>query len=495
MADTGKQSPLGINVMGSLMQNEGFCINPTAESYMGVSKLTDPVPNSSNDYSPGLLVNDTCLKWLTQAIHDGYQRGAPKQSNPNVPVGSYTISASTYNNLITIGKDSIPALGNSPPNTWKTEDPSGVWKNQHTDFYPDSVAGAPANSGYPFYNYSTSPTNAYINEGQSASWYPYLCTNDANEIIPNRAITQWGWIRCIALQAWNEFNYNGESATDQPKYKNFCQSFNTYYGLMGTFNKAIFSIAHSMNFLQGAYSNQDDLMSADVLGVCLASRDFGQDLINLGKAIDYSLIKKFGLPSALLETLYKNNALTPALVLALLTNGLSQSEITGIANGTLTATKNQEQKIYASTLIITGVDLEEILLTINCMTKTIKLLSDLLDVKKMFPLSYSALTVPVYNANPGPTNSKTYYPLYINGDVNSALKSNAMQKIVGTITPTAIAPESSRGISEVSTVTEVEISSKAISAIDITDDQENQLKDLVKKVNVDINTYIPQDKM
>lgn len=456
MADTGKQSPLGINVLGSISQDIGFYINPMAERYMGKCKVTDPTPGSPEDYQPGTLVEDTCLKWLTYAIHDAYQRGAASQTDPLAPIGSYTLDAATYNNLITIGKDTVPALGNTPPNIWKTNDPSGVWKNEHTDVYPETVAGAPANSGYPFYDFDTSPTEAYKNEGQCASWYPYLATN-SGQVVPNRAITQWGWIRCIALQAWNEFNFNNDSATSYPKYKNFCQSFNTFYGQMGTYNRSIYALAHSKDFLQGTYSNQDDLMSADVSGVCLASRDFGQDLINLGKAMDYSLMKKFGLPSSVLQTLFKGNALTPALVLALMTNGLSQSAITNIANGTVTATKDQEQNIYAAMLIITGVDLQSIMLTLNCMTKTIETLADFVNVKKMFPLSYAALTVPIYNANPGPTNSKTYYPLYINGDVNLNLNSETMQKTVGTITPAGSAAiNTTNGIPITSTVLEVQ---------------------------------------
>ena len=63
MADTGKQSPLGVNVLGSILQNSGFYINKTTQDYIGVNKST------SGPYIPGKLVNDTCLKFLTQAIN------------------------------------------------------------------------------------------------------------------------------------------------------------------------------------------------------------------------------------------------------------------------------------------------------------------------------------------------------------------------------------------------------------------------------------------
>jgi hypothetical protein len=488
MADKGTQSPLGINVLGSTVQNIGFCINPTAESYMGKCKATDPTPNSPEDYQPGSIVNDTCLKWLTYAIHDAYQRGAASQTNPLAPVGTYTLNATTYNNLITIGKSVIPALGNTPPDTWKTDDPSGLWVNDHAGnpTYSTTKAGAPANSGYPFYNFDTSPANSFVNEGQCASWYPYLAIN-SGQVVLNRAITQWGWIRCIALQAWNEFNYNGATITGTPDYRQFGDSFNTCFHFMNANNPTILAIENSKTFLKGAYSNQNDLMSADIAGVSLASRDFGQDLINLGNAIDFSYIKTFGLPSTTLQILQKHNALTQAVVLALLTTGLSQTEIESIADGSVTASTHQEQNIYSAMLIITGVDLAEIMLTLNCMTRAIDSLADFVNVKKMFPISYNSLTVPIYNANPGPTNSKTYYLLFTEGETNSQLSTPAIQDAVGSLsTGTLPAPPSNA---------ETDVSIINVSTTDqvvpmITTPQVMTVEDLIKNKNATL-TSVP----
>ena len=85
MADTGKQSPLGINVLSTLLQNAGFYINPTAQSYFGVSR-------TNGQYDPGSIVNDTCLKWLTYAINDAYNRGeASGNATPTVSTATYKI--------------------------------------------------------------------------------------------------------------------------------------------------------------------------------------------------------------------------------------------------------------------------------------------------------------------------------------------------------------------------------------------------------------------
>jgi uncharacterized membrane protein YgcG len=60
-----------------------------------------------------------------------------------------------------------------------------------------------------------------------------------------------------------------------------------------------------------------------------------------------------------------------------------------------------------------------------------------LNVKKMFPESYLTLTVPIYNAVPGPTNSKTYYPIYTVTTVSPALTAPAIRAVVGTTIPPA----------------------------------------------------------
>jgi hypothetical protein len=98
-------------------------------------------------------------------------------------------------------------------------------------------------------------------------------------------------------------------------------------------------------------------------------------------------------------------------------------------------TKEQQQKTYAAFLIITGVDLAEILVSLNCNTQGLVTLADLLDVRKMFPNSYQTLTVPLYNAVPGPTNSKTYYPIFATNAVSSGLTAPAVVAQVGTVIP------------------------------------------------------------
>jgi hypothetical protein len=418
MANTGKQSPLGINLLGSLLQNTGIGINPVVTGYIGSSK-------NNSTYTFGSIVQNSSLRMLTWAINDGYTRG-PGNSNT-------TLTNTTYNNLISIGAGVLPALGNAVSSKYVVSDPSGVWTTTALAYAQNQGVSpalpGPVNSGYGI----TGNTDT----GQQATWYPYDTTN------PNAAVTQWGFLRLFALQAWNELNWNGSSPTQStPQLKEFLSSFITCNSFMSSSNQAINAINNSNTFLQGVYSNMSDLISGDLSGVSLAANDFGNDLTNLGKALDLKHIATFGMPSTLLATIGKNGAMTQDLGLALLSAGLSNSDIASITSGNIpNASKNLEQQVYGAFLIITGENITHILAPLQCKTQGLDTLADLLNVRKIFPTSYPSLTVPVYNGTTGlPTNSKTYYPIYLNGGVNPNIDSPAIKEYIGTIVPTGTPP-------------------------------------------------------
>jgi len=328
---------------------------------------------------------------------------------PNITYYNSNIDKDTYDNLLAMGQSRIPALSNSLPPTYLINDPSNVW-------------GGQATSGYAI--------SGNVGQGQEAKWFPYDTDNN------NFSVTQWGFLRCLALQAWNVFNWQGSSPLNEdPEYKNYTTQFLNLDGFIEQSNKALMTLRNSVEFLDGTYSNMNDLITGDITGVSLSTQAFGEDLTNLGKAIPLSSIAKFGLPSVLLQTLQQNNALTQPVILALLTSGLSQNEINDISAGNLTPSVDQEQKIYGAFSVITGQDCKTILKTLGCKTKGILQLIDLLNVKKMFPISYTSLTVPVYNTSPGPTNSKTYYLLFVDREVNPQLFTKRMKEMVGTIEP------------------------------------------------------------
>jgi len=396
MSDTGKQSPLGVNTLSTLLQNKGFNINPIMVDFTGVSISESSATNL------GSIVNDTCLRLLTYAINDAYGRGQ--------------VNTATYNNLISIGSTTIPALGNSKAPTFN-------W------------------TGYP--NWASN----------------YTKTNE---------VTRWGYVRLFALQGYNEFNYND----GLPEYKDYLSAFMAASSFVEYTNKAILSMTNSQDFLDGTYSNMNDLISADIAGVSLATTAFGRDLMTSGKAINLAKISTFGLPSNLLETLQKYNAITKEVSLAILSSGIQLDELNQILSNFTSVTKEQERRLYGAFNLVVGDSLNEVLVPLNCKVRGLESLADLLNPIKLFPNSYQTLTVPVYNTTQGPTNSKTYYPIYVNGGLNSNLRSPLVINQIGTQTPTGT-PAISSGTQTANQVT--------VYQYTMTDEQGNPI-DLVAKV-------------
>lgn len=447
MADTGKQSPLGVNGLGSILNNTGFNINPLAESYMGLSR--------NNWYHQfGKVVNDTCLLWISWAINDGFRRGYPNDDPEETPeyndrtptVGNQgpTLLNSVYNKLIDvkgIDKSVIRALGNAIPDTYIVYKADGTPVDPAHEPPTKPMWQGQATTGYAL--------RGNKNQAQSATWRPYVVDGNipgTSTRWPNHSVTQWGWVACHALQAWNEFNWNGyipgipaypssklrnpqkrsPAPTDAgyklPEYKEFTSSFLTADSFVNYSNDCIFSMENSKTFLKGTYSNQNDLISSDIAGISLATKVFGQDLINSGKTIDLATISTFGLPSNLLRTLNKCRGVSQDVILALLATEMTPVEIDDLMNSNGEVTFDQEQKIYGAFLIITGIALTDALIALGCKVPNLVSLAELLDLRKILPNSYPSLTVPVYNSTPGPTNSKTYYLIYQNGGTSSQIE-------------------------------------------------------------------------
>jgi hypothetical protein len=309
-----------------------------------------------------------------------------------------------------------------------------------------ALAG-PANAGY--------SVEGDTDFGQSATWAPYDTTN------PNKSITQWGWIRCHALQAHNEFNWHAAEGTEDanldstpyPRYEDFTSSFSIADGYINANNPTAIVAKNAETFMEGTFSNMDDLMTSDFSGVTKALGIFGTNLKYLGKLIDLNKLDRFGFPSTLLQQLYQNGGLTQDLNLTLGAAGLPSSRIRAISKNEKSATVLEEKQIYSAMIMITGENL------INCISPMtqftdllleqnvsfpIRTLSDCLDVKRLFNLSnvWSTLTVPLYNTTTSlPTGTKTYYLIYNNdGSVNGALNTPAVKSIVGTLLPAGTPP-------------------------------------------------------
>jgi hypothetical protein len=430
MSVTGNFTSLEFNVLSALTQNQGLTINSRASSYQGTW--------NNGTYSAGSVTNNTVLKKLTDSL----------------PLFYGNLNVNTWRSLISIGNGICPALGNSKPATFvPTYAGYGTWQYVTKDDFNNVTGTGPltmTSEVYPPRNYGIEKTYSYI--FQEKNDYAYLTgwpgrnswqktTDDFAAAYPPRpSDTTYidydlyfknGFIATVAQQAYYEFWYNYASRRPN-QYAEFLLSIQTCADFMSNQNRTIASLYNNLTFLRGNYSNINDLTTSDISGVNLAFRDFGNDLIRLGKAINLNDIHVFGLPSKLLLNLQAKNALTEALRFSLLYNELSTTELNLILSGAYVPTVEQEKKIYDSFGIVRGSDLNEIKIIINCSTDGLTSLADLLNPLKMFPNSYASLTVPEYTiADP---SYKIYKLIYSGNNVNPDIANNG-QYLSGILPP------------------------------------------------------------
>lgn len=420
MSYAGNLTPLELNIKGALLSNSGLTISTVATAYQGTW-----LPTS---YTSGSVTNSTALQSLTTSLPRFYQQ-----------MDSGTFSLTVYRNLLRIGSGHCAALGNSRPSTFVPSYAGyGTWKRGTVDSFGNFVSNPLGSLSlvdrvYPPEGYPTSTANSYIqnNYGKLAwiSAWPdrasWQATTDNYRAVLEPATTdpkgdyedyfKYGFVATIARQAYYEFWYNYATRRVN-QYSEFIKFFQTAVEYKNTQNINIGTFQNSKTYLSGNYSNINDLTSSDVSGVSLAFKDFGNECIALGKAVDLSQIHKFGMPSVLLRTLQNCNALTEALRLALLLSELTVTEISSILESDYIPTAEQERKIYQAFISITEDDLRAICTIINCTTPNLRSLADLLEPRKMFPTTFPSLTVPRYSIDTA--SNKIYDFIYDGEDVN-----------------------------------------------------------------------------
>lgn len=230
---------------------------------------------------------------------------------------------------------------------------------------------------------------------------------------------RFGFVATVARQAYYEF-WSTTSTRRPNQYPEFVKAWQQEHGFMKQTNANINGFVNTKTFLKGTYSNINDVTTSDFAGVNLAFKYFGNDMILLGKSVDITQIHQFGMPSKFLLNLQKNNALTNALRMALLYSGLTVTDLIDILQPTYTPSVAQEKKIYQALGLISGRDLSDIRVILNCTTPGLQTLADLIDPKKMFPLSYKSLTIPEYTLSAN--TSKFYDFIYSDNGVNTRIQ-------------------------------------------------------------------------
>jgi len=399
-------SPLNLNCIGAFINNHGLTVNP---------KTREAVGFYDGYYLPGTLTDGNFLR-ITSDIYN-------KAFNIRFPVKS-------MGDLYPGNKYYIRSLGNTGTTTDFTL--LGAAVNRLGREFKATSTGADINNTTGTVN----DISSYDQTGMTLGQYTNLLRMGYSiPLLTNSAPYRYsmdfystkcrhGFIGQFAIQAFEEFYINNGS------YADFVNVFSSIIGFKETTNNVVDSLQLSLVHLDGLYSNMNDLITSDITGVSISTFFWGQDLIRLGRAIDLQSIQNFGNPDNLLRILAKNKAVTAGLNIVLTSAGFDPNDIIAIINGK-SADNSQQKLLYACYNLVTGSDLDEILMPLNCHTKDLDSLADLLNLKKIFPSSYQTLTFPQYNNEPRATNSKTYYLLYAGTRVNRIPSLNYGNRLSG----------------------------------------------------------------
>jgi len=194
----------------------------------------------------------------------------------------------------------------------------------------------------------------------------------------------------------------------------FAQAFGAAQGYISLTNNIINSAvnANSDDYLGPTFSNMNNLISADIAQINLAFPAFGADLANIGCAIKFTRLERIGTPAGLLQNLAECgnmlNGSTPCVTAALKSEGLTDQDISDLVNNNVQSLYNQNgltqnqfdtlQKLaYPALLNVTGDCLTDVLSILDTTTPGILTMADLLNPVKLFPTSFSSLTLPTPN--------------------------------------------------------------------------------------------------
>ena len=187
----------------------------------------------------------------------------------------------------------------------------------------------------------------------------------------------------------------------------FVQAFAAADGYINATNPVIDSAVRANEYLGPTFTNMDDLVTSELSSINLALEDFGDDLADLGNAIDPAQPEAIGLPSSILNQITLiAGGLPPAINDALLENGVDPAQTESPMDQT-------QRDIFRALEDITGADLDDALSILGTTTPNLQTLADLLNPVLAFPRSFASLTFPT------PAGAMLIYNL--DGTINSDL--------------------------------------------------------------------------
>jgi len=162
---------------------------------------------------------------------------------------------------------------------------------------------------------------------------------------------------------------------------------------MQTANKYINSAVNGAKLTEQTFTSMDALMSGNITAVNTEVQAWGTELINSGNLFSFTKLGAIGTPQALVESLMRVNMLT-SIADELALQGIDVFDLQNVISDDQTRELKPatQKRCYDAFTQVTGSGLEEILDVLGFVTPGIVVLSDLLDLTKVFPGTFQTLT-------------------------------------------------------------------------------------------------------
>lgn len=227
-----------------------------------------------------------------------------------------------------------------------------------------------------------------------------------------------------SMVAQQMFNVGNSYVSNVAK---FCQAFSAAEGYIAVTNPVIESVFNANEYLGPTFTNMDNHITGNLTRVSLALKALGEDLADQGQLLDFGNLPALGTPAGLLQQISKVGDMPggsfPAIQQVLTAVGLSLQDVADLVNDNVQTlfnptglTPNQfdtlQKKAYPALCEIKDADLQDVLALLDIRLSDITSLCQLLNPVKIFPRSFSTLTLPtpsgdilIYNTN-GSVNSE-----------------------------------------------------------------------------------------
>ena len=181
----------------------------------------------------------------------------------------------------------------------------------------------------------------------------------------------------------------------------FVQALNQAQSYADQASIFINTAVNSQTYLSDTFSTMNNMITGGITEVNLATQPFGTDLSNLGRLINLANLGDFGSPLGLIQQIYSVTGSIPGVSIAFVSAGIPLNVVLSLSDPTVSVVDSIQRLMYTAMTQITGTALDQILTVMGVTTAGITTMADLLNPVKLFPNSFSSLTVPTKHGSRG----------------------------------------------------------------------------------------------